>query len=129
MPRGRFRRRLLVGFSALCLYMCLSVPGLAWAWEGRNVSIDSSERESLPSLPELEAWVGDGPEALAALAALARGEHLLQVESEPWRSIRQKASLPHTPVPDSSKTLATQDDRSEERRVGKECRSRWSPYH
>ena len=23
----------------------------------------------------------------------------------------------------------TVDDRSEERRVGKECRSRWSPYH
>ena len=23
----------------------------------------------------------------------------------------------------------TGDDRSEERRVGKECRSRWSPYH
>ena len=26
-------------------------------------------------------------------------------------------------------TNATQDTRSEERRVGKECRSRWSPYH
>ena len=25
--------------------------------------------------------------------------------------------------------LETHDDRSEERRVGKECRSRWSPYH
>ena len=25
--------------------------------------------------------------------------------------------------------LGFQDDRSEERRVGKECRSRWSPYH
>ena len=25
--------------------------------------------------------------------------------------------------------IATQDNRSEERRVGKECRSRWSPYH
>ena len=24
---------------------------------------------------------------------------------------------------------AIQTDRSEERRVGKECRSRWSPYH
>ena len=24
---------------------------------------------------------------------------------------------------------AIQSDRSEERRVGKECRSRWSPYH
>ena len=27
------------------------------------------------------------------------------------------------------KKLAEKDDRSEERRVGKECRSRWSPYH
>src|SRR6266404_8044642 len=25
--------------------------------------------------------------------------------------------------------FATAKDRSEERRVGKECRSRWSPYH
>ena len=24
---------------------------------------------------------------------------------------------------------STNSDRSEERRVGKECRSRWSPYH
>ena len=26
-------------------------------------------------------------------------------------------------------SFADGDDRSEERRVGKECRSRWSPYH
>ena len=26
-------------------------------------------------------------------------------------------------------TALNRDDRSEERRVGKECRSRWSPYH
>ena len=26
-------------------------------------------------------------------------------------------------------TLSTEKNRSEERRVGKECRSRWSPYH
>ena len=26
-------------------------------------------------------------------------------------------------------TNAERDGRSEERRVGKECRSRWSPYH
>ena len=26
-------------------------------------------------------------------------------------------------------SLIKKDDRSEERRVGKECRSRWSPYH
>ena len=26
-------------------------------------------------------------------------------------------------------TIAANTNRSEERRVGKECRSRWSPYH
>ena len=29
----------------------------------------------------------------------------------------------------SRRSMATGADRSEERRVGKECRSRWSPYH
>ena len=28
-----------------------------------------------------------------------------------------------------SAPMVIKDDRSEERRVGKECRSRWSPYH
>ena len=28
-----------------------------------------------------------------------------------------------------SKPIKTSNTRSEERRVGKECRSRWSPYH
>ena len=29
----------------------------------------------------------------------------------------------------SVKVAVYDEDRSEERRVGKECRSRWSPYH
>ena len=29
----------------------------------------------------------------------------------------------------ADKTLTIGTNRSEERRVGKECRSRWSPYH
>ena len=29
----------------------------------------------------------------------------------------------------STLALNVEEDRSEERRVGKECRSRWSPYH
>ena len=28
-----------------------------------------------------------------------------------------------------TETVTSADSRSEERRVGKECRSRWSPYH
>ena len=35
--------------------------------------------------------------------------------------------LVSTPKPTAAATEAPQ--RSEERRVGKECRSRWSPYH
>src|SRR3712207_6849275 len=47
--------------------------------------------------------------------------------------------LPQAHVPDEAKqdpifhrsggARAGRDGRSEERRVGKECRSRWSPYH
>ena len=32
-------------------------------------------------------------------------------------------------IPNSGSVLAITFMRSEERRVGKECRSRWSPYH
>ena len=33
------------------------------------------------------------------------------------------------PVAAYGKARVAKDKRSEERRVGKECRSRWSPYH
>ena len=32
-------------------------------------------------------------------------------------------------IPELRNTKSLSTDRSEERRVGKECRSRWSPYH
>ena len=34
-----------------------------------------------------------------------------------------------TAFKDARQQLSTREARSEERRVGKECRSRWSPYH
>src|SRR2546430_14451151 len=33
------------------------------------------------------------------------------------------------PVAAAARNISMEDVRSEERRVGKECRSRWSPYH
>src|SRR5256886_17607446 len=33
------------------------------------------------------------------------------------------------PSPAEQRSMPSTDPRSEERRVGKECRSRWSPYH
>ena len=37
--------------------------------------------------------------------------------------------VPHILVVQVGTTVDFQNSRSEERRVGKECRSRWSPYH
>ena len=39
------------------------------------------------------------------------------------------AVLPDEAVRRALKAFAPKGGRSEERRVGKECRSRWSPYH
>ena len=39
-----------------------------------------------------------------------------------------KTALVFTPYPGADAT-EVETERSEERRVGKECRSRWSPYH
>src|SRR5258705_9353156 len=50
--------------------------------------------------------------------------YLPPIQVLPIRLITIRIFLPaiwHTPMP--------QSQRSEERRVGKECRSRWSPYH
>src|SRR5687768_18338474 len=58
--------------------------------------------------------------------------------SSPWRTASSAgrplyvASTPkerHCCSAPSSITIAPARSRSEERRVGKECRSRWSPYH
>src|SRR2546425_10327605 len=85
---------------------------------------------------ELYARVGGGSLAptllsiiwlvlLAAAVAPATGEPLSWQEKDGYR--RAKLRVPATRKPGF--TLLTREVRSEERRVGKECRSRWSPYH
>src|SRR2546430_17664422 len=50
--------------------------------------------------------------------------HVFRGEREfVWRSARHRFDAP------SVNAAAYRCSRSEERRVGKECRSRWSPYH
>src|SRR2546422_11677319 len=49
-----------------------------------------------------------------------RGHHLLEVERLVGTPLRVRLPLTRLPLCEG---------RSEERRVGKECRSRWSPYH
>src|SRR2546430_14381102 len=46
--------------------------------------------------------------------------------SQPWYECHV---YPKTTLAKLDAQLSASADRSEERRVGKECRSRWSPYH
>src|SRR2546427_12740963 len=74
---------------------------------------------------EVRAHLGDGVLDLDAGVHLHEIERPVFVEQELDRAgadVADRFGQPHGRVAD---VLA----RSEERRVGKECRSRWSPYH
>jgi len=72
-----------------------------------------------------------GPLGVAALCLLGLAAVWLVAELVPAARVRDAALLRH--FTDLSgphvNVLARHLIRSEERRVGKECRSRWSPYH
>src|SRR3712207_9531369 len=56
-----------------------------------------------------------------------RSQHPLSIAFEELRSDKLEVGFKNPPEEvDEEETKAA---RSEERRVGKECRSRWSPYH
>src|SRR3712207_2597416 len=83
----------------------------------------------LTGLPVSNASVYEGPSALAAAGYLAK------LHNGRGRFVISRAVHPHSR--ETLQTLARGYGvevvevpmRSEERRVGKECRSRWSPYH
>jgi len=70
--------------------------------QGRPYQVAVAEEPELP-LPD------NSVDRILMIHALEHTEQLRPTLSEAWRILRP--------------------DRSEERRVGKECRSRWSPYH
>ena len=67
-----------------------------------------------PGLPPVPAWLDEieGAEALAWVEARNAETLSAYRDGERFESMRESIR-----------------SRSEERRVGKECRSRWSPYH
>ena len=85
--------------------------------------------------PEIKAIiVVEGRDDTAAVKRAVRYEtietHGFGISDETWQRLyeaEKRAGLIVFTDPDF--TGETIDDRSEERRVGKECRSRWSPYH
>src|SRR5256885_5320640 len=62
-----------------------------------------------------------------ALARVLYGQLLAE---EQRRQLRGALAMPEpTTLADAARDYLIAKARSEERRVGKECRSRWSPYH
>src|SRR5256886_11768477 len=47
----------------------------------------------------------------------------------PWQLVREQTGCTLKVAPINTRGELELEERSEERRVGKECRSRWSPYH
>ena len=60
---------------------------------------------------------------------LRAGMHLIHAEVAADFSTRGRGLMHRKGLAPNSGMLFIFDARSEERRVGKECRSRWSPYH
>ena len=73
-----------------------------------------AQREFTQIFPE-PGWVEHDPEEIAASQIAVALEALAQAQVQP----SDVAAI----------GITNQRERSEERRVGKECRSRWSPYH
>src|SRR5256884_4713505 len=87
----------------------------------RDVAVTGVQTCALPISRLLHAFVRDGRPVLYPLAG---GPAPLMVVA--WEGWPTNAGV----RPLRLEMLRMRgDDRSEERRVGKECRSRWSPYH
>jgi len=61
---------------------------------------------------------------LKAMGLLLSGSYVLSGSAPASAQQQAEKDQSAKEMPDAQKA-----DRSEERRVGKECRSRWSPYH
>src|SRR5256886_8493520 len=86
----------------------------------RDLTVTGVQTCALPISP---AKLSGTPAAASASPIFsARVARPSRIDSSPERKTGSSGSI-------CSPTMCTVDPRSEERRVGKECRSRWSPYH
>ena len=83
-----------------------------------------------PLGPFADRWQGylsgDGPAEVAVIGGGVAGAELAMAMAH---ALKSKGRAMRVTLIDSATALTAVGDRSEERRVGKECRSRWSPYH
>src|SRR3990167_8989173 len=112
-----FIRRLIPGVASLVLS-----AGLAGCSQAPVVSADSAAQDKAAS----DAAGRDTFTEIDPVQLKKDADALMQrAGKENSVALLQDAALAYEQL----LQLAPEDNRSEERRVGKECRSRWSPYH
>src|SRR3989449_5299683 len=92
---------------------------LAALFDGSEPLLDPAELTTLHARPEQRFWLLRDLQQLLERAALET-PLLISIDDAHWADGGTVAAI---------RTLPMRLMRSEERRVGKECRSRWSPYH
>src|SRR6266540_2539932 len=103
-------------------------PPHALTRRGGDPQVAAAKRQSL-----------GGDERLFAGQASLLGDAALPISDDRGDAVGPRVDLSHPMIVEvgnvhvvvgvDEKTVRVAKDRSEERRVGKECRSRWSPYH
>ena len=102
--------------------------------ENINRHITSTEIDTV--FKNLPTNKSPGPEAFAGEFYQTFREELTPILLKLFHNIAEGGTLLNsfyeatiTLIPKPDKDVTKKENRSEERRVGKECRSRWSPYH
>src|ERR1017187_5873372 len=99
--------------------------------EASRVRIISGDHNNLPALPSLGALLPVCSDYLLTRTSFPLTPKDLdeQIAGHRAENLVGVAALRRSGIAKSRRVHIEDHDRSEERRVGKECRSRWSPYH
>ena len=111
--------------------MCsaISRSGLAWLFAAAFLAALPVQSRALTYDEALLAAEEEAPQIRARREAIA-GAEASRVSAAALPDPKLFAAIENLPISGSMRYSLTDDFmRSEERRVGKECRSRWSPYH
>src|SRR3712207_7324398 len=98
----------------MCLFFFSSRRRHTRYWRDWSSDVCSSDLDVIVTSCGRQARDPELTEITLARSTIAKGVHMSAIDRF---------------VSATDLIFTTKDKRSEERRVGKECRSRWSPYH
>ena len=96
------------------------IPNYALRIDGKTIREIGPSAELLAKYPSEEKI--DAEEKIVMPGQICAHTHF-------YGAFSRGMAIPGRPAKDFPEILNNLTTRSEERRVGKECRSRWSPYH